>query len=152
MRKILVGLLSLMALFIFAENVHVSGCEFETYTIESSITIYVHQWMDLEYNWLVSEFDICDYNQTGEVDVLSFLLDSNAPVTVIPSANFNGLDAYVTADVYVTKDGVPIPSTTNPIDDGLYVIGFDITWIDPNLPADTYQIELSLTFQPTVTF
>ncbi|ABR31099.1 hypothetical protein SU69_06330 [Thermosipho melanesiensis] len=152
MRKILVGLLSLFALVLLAENVHVPGCEFESYTIDSSITIYVHQWMDLDYEWLISEFDICDYDQEfGEVGVLNFTLDSNADVAVIPYADFNGLDAWVDADFIVLKDGVPF-APTSPISDGTYNISFQINSVDPDLPAGDYTVYLSLTFQPTVSF
>ncbi|ACJ76032.1 hypothetical protein THA_1594 [Thermosipho africanus TCF52B] len=153
MRKMLITLLSLFALFIFADatSVHVPGCDWEEYTIDSSITIFVHQWMDLDYEWLIADFDICDYTQTGDVDVLTFTLDSNAPVNVIPYADYNGLDAYIDADVYVTKDGNPFVPTS-PIDDGVYLIGFTINSIDPDLPAGDYPVVLSLTFVPTVSF
>ncbi|MBO8160445.1 MAG: hypothetical protein H0Z24_02315 [Thermosipho sp. (in: Bacteria)] len=162
MRKILVGLLALMALFVFANGetnggyVHVPGCQFESYTLESSITIYVHQWMDLEYEWLIdSFFDICDYELPEEgmdVPLLWFVLDSNASVTVTVYASWGGLDVYITGVVYVEKDGNPFMPPTNPIGDGEYLIGLILTSIDPDLPAGEYTVVLSITFAPTVTF
>jgi len=158
MRKILVGMLILFALFIFANGngmpIHIPGCEFESYTLDSSITIYVHQWMDLEYTWMIdSFFDICDYDLEfpWDIDLLSFTLDSNASVTVSVWANWGGLDVYIDGTIYVEKDGNPfIP--TNPIGDGSYLVGVAVTYIDPDTPAGEYTVELGITFEPTVTF
>jgi hypothetical protein len=157
MKKLFVGILSLLAIFAFATTEpvfeHVPGCEFESYSLESSITIYVHQWMDLEYEWMIdSFFDICDYEEAPmDVDLLRFFLDSNAPVTVTPWANWGGLDAYISGTIYVTKDGVPFVPT-NPIGDGDYLIGVLVTSIDPDTPAGEYTVTLGITFEPTVTF
>jgi hypothetical protein len=157
MRKILIGILVLFAFIIFANgdgpDIHIPGCEFESYSLESSITIYVHQWMDLEYEWMIdSFFDICDYEEAPmDVDLLRFFLDSNAPVTVTPWANWGGLDAYISGTIYVTKDGVPFVPT-NPIGDGDYLIGVLVTSIDPDTPAGEYTVTLGITFEPTVTF
>ncbi|MDK2886151.1 MAG: hypothetical protein PWP54_709 [Thermosipho sp. (in: thermotogales)] len=153
MRKILIGILVLFAFIIFADVVHVPGCEFESYTLNSTITIYVHQWMDLDYQWIIGpSYNICDYEQAPEnVDLLSFTLDSNAPVTVSAWADWGGLATYITGTIYVTKDGVPFVPT-NPIEDGEYLIGVSITSIDPDTPAGDYTVTLRITFQPTVTF
>jgi len=156
MKKVFIGLLALLSIFAFANgnNVHIPGCEFESYTLDSSITIYVHQWMDLEYTWMIdSFFDICDYDLEfpWDVDLLSFTLDSNASVTVSASANWGGLDVYIDGTIYVEKDGNPfIP--TNPIGDGSYLVGVAVTYIDPDTPAGEYTVELGITFEPTVTF
>lgn len=156
MKKVFIGLLALLSIFAFANgnNVHIPGCEFESYTLDSSITIYVHQWMDLEYTWMIdSFFDICDYDLEfpWDIDLLSFTLDSNASVTVSASANWGGLDVYIDGTIYVEKDGNPfIP--TNPIGDGSYLVGVAVTYIDPDTPAGEYTVELGITFEPTVTF
>jgi len=156
MKKVFIGLLALLSIFAFANgnNVHIPGCEFESYTLDSSITIYVHQWMDLEYTWMIdSFFNICDYDLEfpWDIDLLSFTLDSNASVTVSASANWGGLDVYIDGTIYVEKDGNPfIP--TNPIGDGSYLVGVAVTYIDPDTPAGEYTVELGITFEPTVTF
>ncbi|SHH58520.1 hypothetical protein [Thermosipho atlanticus] len=155
MRKLLVGILVLFGLFIFANGnfIHVPGCQFDTLTLDSTITVYVHQWMDLEYEWMIdSFFDICDYENVPEdVDLLWFSLDSNADVEVSVDADWGGLDAYISGTVYVLKDGNPF-MPTSPISDGDYLIGVTITNIDPNTPAGDYTVVLSITFEPTVTF
>lgn len=156
MKKVFIGLLALLSIFAFANgnNVHIPGCEFESYTLDSSITIHVHQWMDLEYTWMIdSFFDICDYDLEfpWDIDLLSFTLDSNASVTVSASANWGGLDVYIDGTIYVEKDGNPFIPTT-PIGDGSYLVGVAVTYIDPDTPAGEYTVELGITFEPTVTF
>ncbi|MBB6063420.1 hypothetical protein HNP65_001891 [Thermosipho japonicus] len=152
MRKLMVILLvALASMFIFAEaeSIHITNHEA---VINKTITVNVYQWIDLTYKWLLTDYNIEDYqNYPATIDVLKFTVTSNNDVEI--TADVNIPEDLQAIDANVLFDGAEPEGNTIPANDSTeHTLSVQINSVPQNLPAGTYEIQIELTFSPTVTF
>ncbi len=150
MRKLMVILLvALASMFIFADTIHVTN---NNAVINQNIVVKVYQWIDLTYEWLLTDYNIEDYqNYPATIDVLNFTVTSNNDVEI--TANVNIPEDLQAIDANVLFDGAEPEGNTIPANDSTeHTLSVQINSIPQNLPAGTYEIQIELTFSPTVTF
>ncbi|WP_126993262.1 hypothetical protein [Thermosipho globiformans] len=137
------------SMFIFADTIHVTN---NNAVINQNIVVKVYQWIDLTYEWLLTDYNIEDYqNYPATIDVLNFTVTSNNDVEI--TANVNIPEDLQAIDANVLFDGAEPEGNTIPANDSTeHTLSVQINSIPQNLPAGTYEIQIELTFSPTVTF
>lgn len=104
-------------------------------------TIRVHQWLDATFT--PGEADILDYGPLAELVLGSLAIDSNAPVNIAISANWNGLAGWVSVGGYY-----PVGT----FGDGTYPVKALNLNVNKDTPAASYTVSVTITITPTVVF
>jgi len=152
MRKLLIlALIAVAALVVMAGNADYTrenpGAEnyFENVTKEGNVEVYVHQWLNLSVT-ISGEIHIYDYDTDYSNDVGDVSIESNAAVSV--SGSVSGTGADLVSDLKLGD--TTILNTSEDFVEGDYDLFLHVQ-AGQDVSASSYTVQITLTFNPTVT-